>query len=144
MTKVNFKNGLIALAICLVIVSCGGRGGNQQNVVGDIEKKAEKVVEAKSTSSGWENNEFTKQLPAPEISISAAGESSMGYSANFGNATLEQVQTYAAKVKSAGFNVEVYESADDTYSFSAKNASGWSVLITWRQGQSGVLISKPK
>ena len=142
MTKVNFKNGLIALTISLAIVSCGG--GNQQKVVGDIEKNAEKVVEAKSTSSGWESNEFTKQLPTPEISISAAGESSMGYSANFSNATLEQVKTYTAKVKTAGFNVEVYESDDDAYSFSAKNASGWSVLITWRKEQSGVLISKPK
>ena len=31
MTKMKFKNSLIALAIGLVMVSCGGRGGNQQS-----------------------------------------------------------------------------------------------------------------
>jgi hypothetical protein len=144
MTNSNFKNSVIALAIGIFAVSCGGSGSKKPGGVSDIEKQAAKTVETKSVSSGWESNEYTKQLPKPDISVSAAGESSMGYSANFSNATLEQVKAYAAKVKTSGFSADAYESDGDTYTFSAKNAAGWSVLITWSQGRAGVLISKPK
>ena len=44
MTRVNFKNSLIALAIGLSVVSCGGRGGNQQSG-GASETKTETKAE---------------------------------------------------------------------------------------------------
>ncbi|GHT28200.1 hypothetical protein AGMMS49574_02050 [Bacteroidia bacterium] len=122
--------------------ACGG--GSKPSTVENIQKQTESVVEAKSVSSGWESNDYTKQVPKPDISISAAGESQLGYSANFNNATLEQVKAYAAKVKEAGFNIEAYEGDGDMYSYSAKNAAGYGVYLNWAQGQAGVLISKLK
>jgi hypothetical protein len=147
MKKVNFRNSVIAMAISLVMVSCGGGNSSKKqadNLATEAEKKAESVVAAKNVSSGWESNEYTKLVPKPEIAINAAGESSMGYSADFNKPTLEQVKAYVEKVKAAGFNVGAYESNGDMYSYTAKNADGWKVLISWSQGQSGVLISKPR
>ena len=40
-TKVNFKNSVIALAIGLVMTSCGGRGGNQQSGAATSETQTE-------------------------------------------------------------------------------------------------------
>ena len=47
MTKVNFKNSLIALAIGLVMASCGGRGSNAQQSGGNSEAAK---TETKSTA----------------------------------------------------------------------------------------------
>ena len=47
MTTVNFKNSVIALAIGLVMASCGGRGGNAQQSGGSSEAAK---VETKSTA----------------------------------------------------------------------------------------------
>ena len=48
MTRVNFKNIVIALAIGLVMVSCGGRGGNKQSG-NATETKTEQATPAKGT-----------------------------------------------------------------------------------------------
>jgi hypothetical protein len=144
------KTVAILAVSTMMFAACGGNASKKQgeNAAADIATEAEQQVkeatEAKSVSASWENNDFTKQVPKPDIAITAAGESRVGYSANFNKATLEQVKAYAAKVKAAGFNVGATERDGDTYMFDAKNAAGWSVLISWSAGKSGILISKPK
>jgi hypothetical protein len=61
MTRVNFKNSVIALAIGLVMVSCGGRGGNQQS--GSATSETAKV-EAKATD--YANQELFTELSASD------------------------------------------------------------------------------
>ena len=43
MTKMNLKNSVIAMAIGLSVVSCGGRGGNQQSGTATSETQTETV-----------------------------------------------------------------------------------------------------
>ncbi len=137
---------VLCLAAAMFATSCGGNASKKKaaDIVTEAEQKAEEVTKAKSVSTSWQNNDFTKQVPKPDIELTAAGEASLGYSANFKNATLAEVKAYAAKVKAAGFDKNAYESDGDMYNFTAENAAGWSVMISWATGQSGVLISKPR
>jgi hypothetical protein len=100
-------------------------------------------LDIKNVGTGWGNNEYTKQVPEPDMEVSESGESALGYSANFKDATVEQIKGYAAKVKGAGFNKQVSEMGGEFYMFNAENADGWSVLISWEEGKAGILISKP-
>ena len=65
----------------------------------------------------------------------------------FMNATIEQIQDYAAKVKAAGFNLNE-ELTDENvmgmviYSFAAENADGYTIEITSANGTSSLSISK--
>ena len=61
MTTVNFKNSMIALAIGLVMVSCGGRGGNQQSGTATSE---EAKVETKAND--YANQELWTKLSADD------------------------------------------------------------------------------
>jgi hypothetical protein len=109
-TKVNFKNGVIAVAIGVVMVSCGGRGGNQQSGAATSEAKTEQVAPAnevdKSTVAG-----FLSQFGLTEADVKPAnaGETSIGrldtrrtegtLSWNIGqNATIEQENVWIQKV----------------------------------------------
>ena len=49
MTTVNFKNSLIALAIGVAVVSCGGRGGNQQSGAATSEAQTETAKSSGNT-----------------------------------------------------------------------------------------------
>ena len=51
MTKVSFKNSVIVFAIGVVMVSCGGRGGNQQSKGEALEKAIEGQQSEATTSS---------------------------------------------------------------------------------------------
>ena len=64
MTKMNFKNSLIALAIGLVTVSCGG-GNKQQGRAAETPESTEQVkVEAEATD--YANQETGTQLSASD------------------------------------------------------------------------------
>jgi hypothetical protein len=52
MKRVNFKNSVIALAIGLSLVSCGGRGGNQQGG-NTSETKSETQTEQTKSGGGF-------------------------------------------------------------------------------------------
>jgi hypothetical protein len=77
MTKVNFKNSVIALAISLVMVSCGGRGGNQQSgSAATTEAKTETAkvkqgvdVNGQPKTWEWQTNDKTAILPKPNGTI---------------------------------------------------------------------------
>ena len=145
-TKVNFKNSVIAMAIGLSVVSCGGRGGNQQGGAATSETQVE------TTKSGGVDlviNDFTKQIPKPDIAIKSAhstGQHGEIYMVNFQDATIEQVRAYAEKVKAAGFTIGADEGdGGDYYTYNAKNAAGWEVsLILTSRGGASITIHKPE
>ena len=96
----------------------------------------------------WPDNEYTRLLPKPDIALLAASTDEDGFSAAFSNATVEQIRSYAEKVKDKGFNVDV-DITDETvsgyviYSFTASNASGYTVDISFAAGVSGLSVSAP-
>ena len=95
----------------------------------------------------WPDNEFTKLIPKPDFELFAANTETDSFSVAFMSATIEQIKDYAAKVKAAGFNIN--EEVEDQeimgmviYSFTAKNADGYTIEITSANGTSSLSISK--
>ena len=95
----------------------------------------------------WPDNEFTKLIPKPDFELFAANAETDSFSVAFTSATIEQIKDYAAKVKAAGFNIN--EEVEDQevmgmviYSFTAENADGYTVSLTFASGNSGLEISK--
>ena len=95
----------------------------------------------------WPDNEFTKLIPKPDFELFAANTETDSVSVAFMSATIEQIKDYAAKVKAAGFNIN--EEVEDQeimgmviYSFTAKNADGYTIEITSANGTSSITISK--
>ena len=95
----------------------------------------------------WPDNEFTKLIPKPDFELFAANTETDSFSVAFMSATIEQIKDYAAKVKAAGFNIN--EEVEDQevmemviYSFTAENADGYTVEITFANGTSSLSISK--
>ena len=95
----------------------------------------------------WPDNKFTKLIPKPDFELFAANTETDSFSVAFTSATIEQIKDYAAKVKAAGFNIN--EEVEDQevmgmviYSFTAENADGYTVEITFANGTSALTISK--
>ena len=93
-------------------------------------------------------NEFTKLLPKPDFALTAASASNDSFTVAFSGVTLEQTKDYVEKVKAKGFTVDP-ESQDMevagmvTYSYTAKNADGYEILVFNMNGTSGLEITKP-
>ncbi|MDR1720243.1 MAG: hypothetical protein LBR67_09050 [Dysgonamonadaceae bacterium] len=144
MKEESFKTGLMILTLALFAVACGSKD-KQKDPISSLEKEITKKLDAKQTqSAGWPDNEYTKVLPKPDIKCGASGSSVLGFSVTFDKTTIEKVKEYAEKVKKAGFTANAFESGGDSYMYSAENEAGYSVLLSWADGQAGVLISKPK
>ena len=95
----------------------------------------------------WPDNEFTKLIPKPDFELFAANTITDSFSVAFMSATIEQIKDYAAKVKAAGFNINEEVEDQDVmgmviYSFTAENADGYTVEITFTNGTSSLSISK--
>ena len=95
----------------------------------------------------WPDNEFTVLVPKPDFELYGASSDVNGFSVIFKNATVEQIRDYAAKVRAAGFNVNVEVEDQEImgmviYSFTAENSDGYSVEIFSASGSSGMHISK--
>ena len=95
----------------------------------------------------WPDNEFTKLIPKPDFELFAASTETDSFSVAFMSATIEQIRDYAAKVKAVGFDIN--EEVEDQevmemviYSFTAENADGYTVEITFASGTSSITISK--
>ena len=142
MRTVNFKNSVIALAIGLSVISCGGRGGNQQS--GTVTTETESVSNnsgyndaqgLNSTDPNWPSNEFTKVLPGkPYGKITKASVQDMGSYKVFSvevDGTHAQAAEYGATLYSNGFaemeteNNEVFKGSKDGYTTRVvKNTGG--------------------
>lgn len=95
----------------------------------------------------WPDNEFTKLVPKPDFQLAGAATQSNEFSAGFVSVSADQVKAYAEKVKASGFNIDPEEEDQSIlgisiYSFSAKNAAGYTVVIRFAAGVSGITISK--
>ena len=64
MTRVNFKNSVIALAIGLSVVSCGGRGGNQQSGAATSEMQTEQAKSVGETLEDLNDNNWKAVVKA--------------------------------------------------------------------------------
>jgi hypothetical protein len=144
----NVATAVACLAVAMFATSCGGNANKKQSADTATETATGAATETKAPArildEGWESNDFTAQVPKPDIAIRSAGERGSTYGVNFNSATLEQVKAYAAKLRAAGFDRNVSETDAESYSFSAENAAGWNVYTRWGDGQSGVMISKPR
>ncbi len=135
---------MFAASAMFTVSSCRNKAKKAEaELEQQVADKVEELVEDVEISTKWTNNDYTKLVPKPEMEVIAAGESELGYSASFSNATVEQVKNYVAKLKDAGFTVNAFENDGEIYSYPAQNADGYSVAITFAQGQSGIVIAKP-
>ncbi len=97
----------------------------------------------------WPDNEFTKLLPKPDFKLTAVSTDDNSFTAAFlGGVKLEDVKAYAAKVKAAGFNKDEEVVDESTmgitvYTFTAYNADGWCVTVSFAMGTSGIVLEKP-
>ena len=134
MAKVNFKNSVIALAIGLVMVSCGGNVSKKQSADGTTTTEQTKAPTSKS-GDGWTSNEYLKQIPKPDFVIHPddVDISDRRALVRF-SATKEQVTAYWEKVKAAGFTKNTMNSDGEDmlsgYSFSASNEAGYRVELS--------------
>jgi len=95
----------------------------------------------------WPNNEFTQLLPKPDFSFAGTSMDNNSFEVSFMGVEVEQVKDYANKVKAKGFTRDE-NTQDETvmgmtiYEFSAKNAAGYEVSITFAMGMAGLTIEK--
>ncbi len=96
----------------------------------------------------WPENEFTKLLPKPPFAILTTANNGDEFSAVFQNASIDDMKEYAKQVASAGFsvnaNTEDYSAQGmDVFSYSAVNADGYSISVSYSMGVSAIVMTKP-
>ena len=95
----------------------------------------------------WPDNEFTRLLPKPSFTLSAAVTSGDMFTVVFLSAELDQLKAYTEQVKTSGFNVDADTQEMEVmgmliYSYSAENANGYRVNIFSSAGSAGLTITK--
>ncbi|MBP5154377.1 MAG: hypothetical protein ILP12_05165 [Lachnospiraceae bacterium] len=105
--------------------------------------------DGQSTQLGgdWPDNEFTRLVPKPDFKLAGATASGDGFSAAFQSVTAEQIRAYAEKVKARGFTVDAEEVDQSVYgivvyTYTAYNAGGYRVQISFASGSGGITIGK--
>ncbi len=137
---------LTIFATSLLAVSCGSRNKQQKAEQDKLTEEVMEIADIKDVSAGnWVDNEYTKMVPKPDMTVSQSAGTGFGYSVVFSGATTrDQMKAYAEKLKEAGFNVDPRTSDDsDMYTFWAKNADDWRVQLTVTSSANNLLISKP-
>ncbi len=138
---------LFAGSAMFTATSCRSKAKKAADAATELEaqitEEVKELVGDVEVTTGWADNDYTKQVPKPEMAIKASGESGLGYSAAFENATIDQIKVYVAKLKEAGFTVDASETDGEFYIFTASNGNDYSVLVSMAEGESGILISKP-
>ena len=100
-----------------------------------------------SIGGEWPDNKFTKLIPKPDFKHYAAAVSSGEFTAAFMSVKTEQIRSYAGKIKAAGFTVDAEEEDQnvygvEVYSYSAYNADGYRVEISFASGSGSITVSK--
>ncbi|MBP5662323.1 MAG: hypothetical protein J6X30_04110 [Clostridia bacterium] len=95
----------------------------------------------------WPDNEFTRLVPKPDFKLAGASTSDDGFSAAFQSVNADQIKAYAEKVKANGFTVDAEEEDQNVYgvvvyTYSAYNADGYHVEVTFASGTGGITIGK--
>lgn len=94
----------------------------------------------------WPDNEFTKQVPNPEFKVHSITTNSNSCNITFNNTTIEQLKEYVETVKDAGFTTILTRENEINgvkhYLYTAKNASGYEIVITKSVSYSILAITK--
>lgn len=95
----------------------------------------------------WPDNEFTKLVPKPDFTLTAANTDSNGFTVAFSGATMEQMRDYAEKVKAKGFTIDPESEEQEVmgmviFTYAASNADGYRIEIVSAAGTSGITITK--
>jgi uncharacterized protein YxeA len=95
----------------------------------------------------WPDNEFTRLVPKPGFKLAGASSSDDGFSAAFQSVNADQVKAYAEQVKASGFTVDAEEVDQNVYgvivyTYSAYNADGYRVEVTFASDTAGITINK--
>ena len=103
--------------------------------------------ESAQLGGNWPDNEFTKQLPKPDFQLAGASLKEDEFTVGFTSVTVEQVKAYAEKVKASGFTVDAEEEDQNAYGvtvyrYSASNASGYHVEISFAAGVCGLTVNQ--
>ena len=131
---------LVFMLAISALTACGGKGGSPSG--GDNNPP-------NSNDGKWPDNEYTRLLPKPNITISFSASNEKSMEVLFSGATIEQLKAYAEQVKAAGFTVnpitsDEEEEAEGVYNYYAENAEGYEIGIFKAMGQSGFSLEKPK
>ena len=137
----------LLLAALFLLAACGGGGGGGQS---SAPGKAGTKTEAKATKGGnkWPDNEYTKLLPKPEITVSSASVGTFAdgetFAANFASGTTrEQFKAYIEQLKASGFTVKVEVDTDSTYGGTA-DKDGYHVSWTYIDEKGSIQVNKNK
>ncbi len=119
----------------------------------DVSTATQHVVENNESSSAslggkWPENEFTRQLPkltSGNISMSLTQRSSFELLAS--DLTLEEAKAYIDGTIEKGFDIEAEmkdytESGIEAYTYSAKNAAGYEVCLSYSVGLLSISMKK--
>ena len=112
MTKMNLKNSVIAVAIGIAVVSCGGRGGNQQSG-GATAETAQVESKGGSSSAIWPADRF-KPYNIPEYTagnVGAVGNESVYIC----NTTRDECLAYIRSLVAAGVKDDETEDYVDLF-----------------------------
>ena len=95
----------------------------------------------------WPDNEFTRLIPKPSFSLTAASSDSQQFSVAFVGADAEIIRQYAQQVKKSGFDKDVAEEGQNlfgiaVYNFSASDGKGHRIEIFTAAGVSGLTLTK--
>lgn len=96
----------------------------------------------------WPDNEFTKLLPRPDFTVSAAVDSGESFTVTFSGVAIEKIKAYVEQVKTAGFDINA-DTEDDSvmgmviYNYSAQNKTGYEISVFSASGVAGLSITKP-
>jgi len=96
---------------------------------------------------GWPDNEFTKLLPVPEMTVTGTEVTENGFTAVFIGADADSIKAYAEKVKAKGFvndaHTEDQQIAGVTiYNYTASNSDGYTVEVFFASGSGGINLTK--
>ena len=103
--------------------------------------------QAAQLGGDWPDNEFTRLVPKPGFKLAGASTSENEFSAAFQSVAVDQIKAYAVQVKASGFTVDAEEEDQNVYgvvvyTYSAYNANGYRVEVTFASGTAGITINK--
>ena len=97
-------------------------------------------------STGWPENEYTKQVPKPkfETSVGVADEGSFGI---LTAATVDQLKDYVKDLQKAGYTKNPSTTDENfmgfaVYQYEASNGKGYAVEVVYTMGMSVITIKK--
>lgn len=120
--------------------------GVTQKEDGSLEIEASEG-EIEQLDGNWPENEFTKQVPKPELQPTAANIQEKSFSVAFVDAKVEDIRDYVEELKEAGFTVDATNKDVEVfgvvaYAYTASDGAGYKVEVTYAQDMCGLTITK--